>query len=94
MNDLSERIAEKAGTAPVKTNNGKPSTTLDLIKVMAPEIKKALPSVMTPDRFSRIAISAVHNTPKLAECTPISFLSALMNSAQLGLGPNTPLGQC
>ena len=65
----------------------------DLIKAMKPEIKKALPEVITPERFTRMALSALNTTPKLEECTQMSFLSALMNSAQLGLEPNTPLGQ-
>ena len=65
----------------------------DMVKVMLPEIKKALPSVITPERFTRIALSALNNTPQLKQCTPISFLAALMNAAQLGLEPNTPLGQ-
>ena len=64
-----------------------------MVKVMMPEIKKALPSVITPERFTRIALSALNNTPQLKQCTPISFLAALMNAAQLGLEPNTPLGQ-
>ena len=65
----------------------------DLIKAMEPQIKKALPEVLTPERFTRMALSALNTTPKLNECTQISFLSALMNAAQLGLEPNTPLGQ-
>lgn len=63
------------------------------INKMAPAIKKALPSVMTPERFTRIAISALSTTPKLAECSSMSFLGAMMTAAQLGLEPNTPLGQ-
>jgi len=98
MNTLNERVAQRAEatTHPVDSNSlraAKPSSTADLIRAMAPEIKKALPSVMSPERFSRIALSAVKNTPKLAECTPLSFLAALMNAAQLGLEPNSPLGQ-
>lgn len=96
MNTLSDRVAQRAETAlrPNEANNSqKPASISDMIRAMTPEIKKALPSVMTPERFTRIALSAVKNTPKLAECTPLSFLSALMNSAQLGLEPNTPLGQ-
>lgn len=58
-----------------------------------PEIKKALPSVMTPERFTRITLSALNNTPALRQCTAMSFMAALMNAAQLGLEPNTPLGQ-
>ncbi len=65
----------------------------DMVKAMMPEIRKALPSVLTPERFTRIALSALNNTPALQQCTPMSFLAALMNAAQLGLEPNTPLGQ-
>lgn len=65
----------------------------ELIKALEPEIKKALPEVITPERFTRMALSALNTTPKLQECTQISFLAALMNAAQLGLEPNTPLGQ-
>ena len=65
----------------------------DLIKSMEPEIKKALPSVITPERFTRMVLSAISMTPKLADCTPMSFLGAMMQAAQLGVEPNTPLGQ-
>lgn len=40
-----------------------------------------------------MALSALNTTPKLKDCTQLSFLAALMNAAQLGLEPNTPLGQ-
>lgn len=63
------------------------------IKSMEGEIKKALPSVMTPERFTRMVLSALSTNPKLGECTPRSFLAAMMAAAQLGLEPNTPLGQ-
>lgn len=66
---------------------------VDLIKNMEPEIKKALPSVMTPERFMRMALSATNMSPKLLKCEKMTFLSALMSAAQLGLEPNTPLGQ-
>lgn len=62
------------------------------INRMSGEIKKALPAVMTPERFSRIALSAVSSNPKLQECTPQSFLAAMMTAAQLGMEVNTPLG--
>lgn len=65
----------------------------DMIKALEPEIARALPSVITPERFTRMALNALNNTPKLAECTQMSFLGALMSVAQLGLEPNTPLGQ-
>ena len=90
--DVKKELAEKVdGLGRVKLNKGMAIT--DMIKVLEPEIKRALPSVITPERFTRMALSAINNTPKLAECTQMSFLAALMNAAQLGLEPNTPLGQ-
>lgn len=71
----------------------KPETIQDYIKSMKSGIAAALPSVMTPERFTRIATSAVSNNPKLAACEPMSFIAAMMTAAQLGLEPNTPLGQ-
>lgn len=68
-------------------------TMQQYIKQMEGEIKKALPSVITPERFTRIVLSALSTNPKLAETTPQSFLGAMMTAAQLGLEPNTPLGQ-
>ena len=68
-------------------------TMQDYVKAMQGEIKKALPSVLTPERFTRMVLSAISTTPKLAECTPQSFLGAMMTAAQLGVEPNTALGQ-
>ena len=68
----------------------------ELLANQAPAIKAALPSVMTPERFSRIALTAINGNPKLQEAcvkSPMTFLGALMTAAQLGLEPNTPLGQ-
>lgn len=63
------------------------------IKSYKNQIAAALPSVMTPERFSRIAMTAVTQNPALGECTPGSFIGAMLTAAQLGLEPNTPLGQ-
>ena len=68
-------------------------TMQQYIKAMEGEIKKALPSVITPERFTRMVLSAISTTPTLGQCTPSSFLGAMMSAAQLGLEPNTPLGQ-
>lgn len=68
-------------------------TIQDYIKMLEPEIKKALPAVMTPERFTRMTLSALSTNPKLGACTPKSFLAAMMAAAQLGLEPNTGLGQ-
>lgn len=63
------------------------------LKMMAPQIQRALPKHMNADRIARLALTAVRNTPKLLQTDQQSFLAALMQSSQLGLEPNTPLGQ-
>ena len=91
--NVKEELAKKAESTKGESKLMKSMSISDLIKAMEPEIKKALPEVITPERFTRMALSALNTTPKLKECTQISFLAALMNAAQLGLEPNTPLGQ-
>lgn len=81
------KIAEaQRGSSPTKTMQS-------LIQTMQPQIANALPSVLTPERFTRMALSAISNNPALADCTPKSFLGAMMTAAQLGVEPNTALGQ-
>lgn len=86
-------MANKIQNQVATTNNGEKKTMQTYIKSMEGEIKKALPSVITPERFTRMVLSAISTNPKLGSCTPSSFLGAMMSAAQLGLEPNTPLGQ-
>lgn len=64
----------------------------ELLHKMGPEIARALPRHVNPDRMSRIALTALRSTPKLAQCTPESFLGCIVQASQLGLEVNTPLG--
>ncbi len=64
-----------------------------VLSKMMPEIKKAVASTMTPERFSRIALSLYNGNPAFWEADTTTFLSALMQSAQCGLEPNTVLGE-
>lgn len=96
--DLKEKLEEKAETMKVQDKKEGVKLTRsmsipDMVKAMMPEIKKALPNAVTPERFTRITLSALNNNPDLQKCTPMSFIAALLNAAQLGLEPNTPLGQ-
>ncbi len=84
---------QKATQSKAVAENKKPDTMQGYIKKMEGEIAKALPSVITPERFTRITLSALSSNPQLAQTTPASFLGAMMTAAQLGLEPNTPLGQ-
>lgn len=60
---------------------------------MEKEFKRALPDQVGVQRFVRVAITIVRTNPKLMACDGMSIVAALMQSAQLGLEPNTPLGQ-
>lgn len=51
-------------------------------------VQKALPKHMTPDRFIRVALTAMNRTPKLRDCTQSSFLNSLLTLSQLGLEPD------
>lgn len=77
---------EKKGQSGIKTMQ-------QLVMSMKSQIEKALPSVLTGERFSRMILTAMSTTPQLQQCTPKSFLGAMMQAAQLGLEPNTPIGQ-
>lgn len=90
---MKEGLISQAQEQRAVANTKKPQTIRSLIKDMEGEIAKALPSVLTPERFTRITLSALSTNQKLAECTPTSFLGAMMTAAQLGVEPNTPLGQ-
>lgn len=88
----------KGGLAAAKKNTSS-STSLamknmqNLIISMGPQIEAALPAVLTKERFTRMVFSAMSTTPALVQCTQNSFLGAMMQAAQLGVEPNTPLGQ-
>lgn len=57
----------------------------------ASAVSKALPKHMTPERFLRIALTAVMRTPKLANCTQESIFNCLLQLSQYGLEPD---GRC
>ena len=57
-------------------------------EAMKKQFAMALPSILTPERFIRVAMTTISRTPALAECTQESLLTALMDCAALGLEPN------
>lgn len=99
--NLKERYKMSNLKKALKTNEAKgnsvtvnPSYAMkQLIVKMRGEIGAALPSQLSSDRFQRVALTAFNSNPKLQNCDPMSFIAAMMQSAQLGLEPNTPLGQ-
>lgn len=83
-------VAKKESTTAVKTA---PRTMKDYVAIMEPEIKKALPSMIKPERFTRMIYSTLSNNPELQKCTTQSFLGAMMSAAQAGVEPNTVTGE-
>ena len=65
--ELAKQIEKSKNKEGKKVILTKSMSIADLICAMEPEIKKALPSVVTPERFTRMALSALNATPKLQE---------------------------
>lgn len=73
------------GTAPEK------SDCFALLKRSGDALKQALPTHVNRERFARVALTALRGNRDLQACDPLSFMACLLQSAQLGLEPNTPL---
>jgi recombination protein RecT len=52
------------------------------------EIAKVLPKHLTPERMTRVALTAFLKTPTLLDCTPESLTNALLVCSQAGLEPD------
>lgn len=52
------------------------------------QIQMALPNNVTPERFVRVAVTAIQQTPDLITCTQASLFQSLIRCAQDGLLPN------
>lgn len=66
----------------------------DAIDQQTAAFRAVLPSTTDPERFARLVMTAVNQTPKLAQCFTTrqgrtSLLVAAMQAAALGLEPNT-----
>ncbi|MEV0917889.1 recombinase RecT [Streptomyces sp. NPDC049967] len=83
------RRAENIGAVQQGGEQQKP-TMAQQIERMKPELARALPKHMDPDRMARIALTLIRKNPDLADCTTESFLGALMTCSQLGFEPGSP----
>lgn len=52
------------------------------------QLATALPSYFTPEQFATIVRTSINRNPKLLECTPESFMVALLTAAQMGIAPD------
>lgn len=84
--------APQQGRAIVKAGNDKFDTLQSLFERSKKKMAGIMPAHLTPEKLTRLVLSAASRTPKLLDCTPTSILLSSLQSAALGLEPNTPLG--
>lgn len=88
MTNAKQALSKKTSNKPAPQDNVR-----NLLMSMKGEINNALPQYLPADKFVRTSLTAINSNPKLLQCSPQSLLAAVMNSAQLGLEFNTPLGE-
>lgn len=88
MTNAKQALSKKTSNKPAAQDNVR-----SLLMSMKGEINNALPQYLPVDKFIRTSLTAINSNPKLLQCSPQSLLAAIMNSAQLGLEFNTPLGE-
>lgn len=89
---MSTAIAPQPAASPALQKFQSVATLLQSDSVQS-AIARALPKHMTAERMIRVAMTALQKTPKLAECDQRSLVNALVQASELGLEPNTPLGE-
>jgi recombination protein RecT len=72
------------------TTQKKPTTLKGLLtqENIKQQFALALPKHLDPDRFARIAITALTRTPKLQDCTQESFFRCLLDLSAMGIEPD------
>lgn len=90
-NNLAERVAANTaaatnGEVATVPQNREPSLQ-EKIRGMEKQFQLAMPRGMEATQLVRDALTAIRQTPKLAECEAQSVLGALMTCSQLGLRP-------
>ncbi|KAB2328955.1 recombinase RecT [Cytobacillus depressus] len=95
-----QRKAVQVGEGPVNSGPSTPKKQeeqkggmMKVLESMEPEIKKALPETMRSDRMIRLALTAFKANSQLKKADPYTFVAAVMQAAQLGLEPNTAMGE-
>jgi len=73
--------------------SNKPAKQKDIKALLSDErvraqIQAALPKHMTADRMARVGLTALLKTPKLAQCSPESFMKAMMDCSSMGIEPD------
>jgi len=83
ITERTDNMTQETGLA--KVNSIKALINKD---TMRQQIAMALPKFLTAERFTRVMLTMLSKTPKLAECTQESLLSCMMDCASSGLPPD------
>jgi recombination protein RecT len=86
-----EDQAKQKAVASLKEKQNNLSLLLDKFKG---SITQALPQHLNADVMIRTVLTAANKTPDILNCTAHSILSAVITAAQLGLRPDSILGEC
>lgn len=83
-------VETKQETQSTTVAKQKPQGVKDWLKsdYLKTQIANVIPKHMTPERVMRVALNAVSRTPKLADCTPESFMRCLLDLSAWGLEPD------
>ena len=78
------------GNTALQPTPAKPATIKSMLTgdAMKNQIARALPRHLAPDRFIRVALTALTRTPQLAQCDQASFFRCLLDLSQMGLEPD------
>ena len=85
-------LAELKKKAKLPARQAGGSTVKEFFEANKTAMAAVLPKHVSSERMLRLALTAVRSVPQLMECTTESLMGAVMQCAQLGLEPNTPLG--
>lgn len=81
------------GTTALSTKKERMDNLKSILEMAKPTIQAMLPKHLTPDRLLKLAVMAANDQPLLLKADPMSIVKCAIISAQLGLEPNTPLGE-
>jgi recombination protein RecT len=92
--DANKVLKDKLNNAPAVTAQGTVANQVhQYLERMKPEMARALPRHMTPERMARIALTCIRTNPVLLSCSIDSRCACVMEASQLGLEPGI-LGEC
>ena len=75
-------------TLPAERKNNPVAVIRENLNAMAPEFKAALPEHVSVEKFTRVAMTAIQNTPALVNADRRSLFGACVRLAQDGLLPD------